>query len=252
MPKSPVAAGPGARTRFDPTPDLHVFYIHGFASSPRSSKAAYFAARCAAAHVPFHCPDFNEPSFETLTVSRMLDQLERAVARAGARHVALIGSSLGGLVAWLAAAQRSDGRKRSWTAERLVLLAPAIDFGRNRVRDLGDAGIRAWRETGWREFYHYGVGEPRRVRYDLYEDALRHDPWAVGVDAPGLVFQGLRDEVVSPPLVHEFAASRPNLTLHVLDDDHQLVESLPRMWAITESFLLHRPEPGGMDRRPGG
>jgi hypothetical protein len=58
-----------------------------------------------------------------------------------------------------------------------------------------------------------------------------------------LVFQGLRDEVVSPPVVREFAASRPNMTLHLLDDDHQLVESLPRMWALTEPFLFHGAEP---------
>lgn len=221
-----------------------MFYIHGFASSPQSSKASYFGAQCAAAHVPFHCPDFNEPSFETLTLTRMLAQLELAVARSGARRIAVIGSSLGGLVAWLAAARWSEGHGRPWSTEGVVLLAPAIDFGRNRVRDLGDAGMRAWRETGWREFYHYGAREPRRVHYELYVDALRYDPWVARVHAPALVFQGLKDDVVSPPVVREFATSRSNLTLHLLDDDHQLVESLPRMWTLIEPFLLHGAEPG--------
>ncbi len=228
-----------------------MFYVHGFASSPRSAKAAYFGARCAAAHVPLHCPDFNEPSFETLTVSRMLSQLEGAIARTGARRVALIGSSLGGLVAWLAAARWRESQDASAGLHRVVLMAPALDFGRNRLRDLGDAGMRAWRETGWREFYHHGAKGPRRVHYELYEDALRHDPWSARVHAPVLIFQGLRDEVVSPTIVREFAASRSNLMLHLLDDDHQLVESMPHIWAIAESFLFQDSESGTAGSRAG-
>ena len=44
-------------------PPARVFYLHGFASSAESTKAAYFGERFAALHVPFRCPDFNEPDF---------------------------------------------------------------------------------------------------------------------------------------------------------------------------------------------
>jgi hypothetical protein len=37
--------------------------------------------------------------------------------------------------------------------------------------------------------------------------------------------------------VEQFARTRPNVTLSLLDDDHQLIASLPRMWNDVEAFL---------------
>jgi hypothetical protein len=37
--------------------------------------------------------------------------------------------------------------------------------------------------------------------------------------------------------VERFAVTRPNVTLSVLDDDHQLVASLPRIWNDVAPFL---------------
>ena len=65
---------------------MHVFYLHGFASSPASTKAARFAERLRARGLTVHCPDLNEPDFSTLTVTRMLEQVDRA--RTAGRHVA--------------------------------------------------------------------------------------------------------------------------------------------------------------------
>ena len=77
----------------------HVLYLHGFASSPGSSKAAYFARELERRGVAFSCPDFNQPEFETLTVTRMLEQTARAIEAGADGGVALIGSSLGAFVA---------------------------------------------------------------------------------------------------------------------------------------------------------
>src|SRR5262249_39326924 len=119
---------------------ITVIYLHGFASSPRSSKASFLAARLAARGVTLVAPDLNEPDFSTLTVTRMLDQV-RPLVDAAAGDVALVGSSLGGYVAVLLAAERSD------RVTRLALLAPALDFDGTKLRDLGDRGLDAWRET---------------------------------------------------------------------------------------------------------
>src|SRR5882724_7920837 len=126
---------------------MHLFYLHGFASSARSSKAAFFREQLAPRGMTLHCPDFNEPDFATLTITRMLDQLDAAIDAGPAEPVTLIGSSLGAYTAWHAAARRADtaaGRTRPITA--LVLLAPAFEFGANRMRDLGPEGIARWRE----------------------------------------------------------------------------------------------------------
>jgi hypothetical protein len=37
--------------------------------------------------------------------------------------------------------------------------------------------------------------------------------------------------------VEHFASHRSNVTLSLLDDDHQLIASLPRMWDDVEAFL---------------
>jgi surfactin synthase thioesterase subunit len=52
------------------------------------------------------------------------------------------------------------------------------------------------------------------------------------------VFQGRRDSSVDPDTVARWAAARPNVELHLLDDDHQLVGSLGEIWKEMERFLF--------------
>ena len=115
------------------TPVGHVIYLHGFASSPGSSKAARFAAELGRHGVGMSAPDFNQPAFETLTVTRMLQQTADAVVAAEGDPVALIGSSLGAFVALHAAAR--DGT----VLDRLILLAPALAGGNRRVSSASTA-----------------------------------------------------------------------------------------------------------------
>ena len=210
----------------------HVVYLHGFASSPASSKASRFARELGALGVGWSCPDFNQPAFETLTVTRMVDQALAAVEAAERGPVALIGSSLGAYVAVHAAA-RDAGRR----VDRLVLLAPAFDFGGNRLQRLGPHGTDEWRRDGKVSVFHYAYGEARDVSYALYEDAAAWDAFAVELDLPALVFQGTRDDVVDPAMVQRWAEARPNVTLHLVDDGHQLAASMPFIWVQTRSLL---------------
>jgi len=210
---------------------VHVIYLHGFASSPGSSKAGRFARECAARGIGFACPDFNEPAFETLTVTRMLEQTREAVAAASG-SVALVGSSLGAFVAVHAA-----DRDRTGKVERLVLLAPALDFGGNRLRQLGEHGIDEWRRQGRLTVFHYAFNAPRDVGYALYEDAARYDALTLTVAKPTLVFQGRRDASVNPDMVESWAQHQPNVTLRMLDDDHQLTGSIDRVWSESAEFM---------------
>ena len=135
-------------------------YLHGFASSPASSKATRFGRELAARGVPFACPDLNEPDFSTLTVTRMLEQTA-GVIDAARLPVALIGSSLGAFVA-LHAASAAPGK-----VDRVILMAPALDFGGNRLRQFGDVGIEEWRRSGKLRVHHYASGQPRDVGFEL-------------------------------------------------------------------------------------
>ena len=207
-----------------------VFYLHGFASSPKSTKAGYFADRLREHGVAMHCPDFNEPDFTTLTVTRMLEQLGAALAGADGPST-LIGSSLGGALAVLGAARFAD------KVDRVVLMAPAVMFAKPGHHLLPVERIAEWRREGALPFFHYAFGEERLLNVEFYEDSLRYDPFDSVFTQPALVFQGLRDASVDYRTVEAFARTRPNVTLSLLDDDHQLTASLPRMWEAVAPFL---------------
>ncbi len=208
-----------------------IFYLHGFASSPGSTKVRYFSDRLREHGITLACPDFNAPDFRTLTITRMLDQLEGDLARAGDAPVVLMGSSLGGTLAILAA-----GRLTA-RVERLVLLAPAVMFAKPGHHLLPPERIDEWRRRGSLPFFHYAANEERELDFTFYEDSLRYDAFNAVVQQPMLIFQGLRDASVDHRTVEQFARSRPNVILSLLDDDHQLIASLPRMWNDIQPFL---------------
>jgi uncharacterized protein len=214
---------------------VHLFYLHGFASSPDSGKAAYLRDRLSPLGVPLHAPDFNRPEFSTLTVSRMLGQLREAIDALPAGPVGLVGSSLGGFVALHAAARQPVDTPHPIT--RLVLLAPAVDFASGRDAWLSEAEMDAWRRSDRRDVFHYAYGRTLPMRFALYEDGHRFDAFEARFDTPTLAFQGTRDEVVSAARVAEWAAERPNVTLTMVDDDHQLQASLETIWRESAGFL---------------
>ena len=208
-----------------------IFYLHGFASSARSTKGQYFAARLREHGVTMHAPDFNQPSFATLTMTRMLDRLAADLREAEPEPVTAIGSSLGGTLAILAAARFAA------RIDRLVLLAPAVMFAKEGHHLLPPERVDEWRRRGALPFFHYGAGAEQPLNFAFYEDSLKYDAFHATFTQPSLVFQGLRDTSVDPRTVELFARDRPNVTLSLLDDDHQLTASLPRIWSDMQLFL---------------
>lgn len=218
------------------TPLRHIVYLHGFASSAQSSKAQYFGRRFAEVGITVHTPDFNAPDFETLTVTRMIGQVEDVVRGLPEGPVVLMGSSMGAFVAWHAAPRLLE-RLPSHPVTHLVLLAPAVTFGVDREADFGPGVVDAWERDGVREFFHYAYESPRALRYEFYRDAVACRQSDADARLPTLVFQGTRDEVVRPDGVQAFFASRPHVTVEMLDDGHQLLHHLDRMWELTRRFL---------------
>jgi pimeloyl-ACP methyl ester carboxylesterase len=185
---------PVVSVRSKERPPPHVFYLHGFASSARSTKARYFAERLLTHSVPLHCPDFNDPDFQSLTMTRMLEQLASEVScvtgvdDGGAEPgsgglsrgtVTLMGSSLGGTLAILAAARMPQ-------VDRVVLLAPAVMFAKAGHHLLPADRIETWRRDGAMTFFHYGYGEARPLSANFYEDSLHYDSFATQFAQPTL------------------------------------------------------------------
>lgn len=205
---------------------MRVVYLHGFASSPLSTKAQFFARKFDLNGVKCDIPQLDAGNFEGLTVSGQLRVIEDAVA---GETVTLMGSSLGGYLAALFAARNKN-------VDRLVLLAPAFQFPsrwRNRftVAELAD-----WKSTGSRPFFHFGYKAERPLGYRFVEDAVQYedDP---DFSQPALVVHGSHDDVVPVEASESFAKSHPNVQLRVIESGHELTDSLDRLWYETAMFL---------------
>jgi pimeloyl-ACP methyl ester carboxylesterase len=209
----------------------HVFYLHGFASSPNSTKVGYFSDRLYEHGIRVRCPDFNQPDFSTLTLTRMLEQLATELGALDGDRATLIGSSLGGTLAILAAARFPS------QVDRLVLLAPAVMFAKPGHHLLPPERVEEWRRRGALPFFHYADNVERELNFAFYEDSLQYDAFNAVIGQPALIFQGFGDASVDYRTVEAFAKSRPNVTLSLLDDDHQLIASLPRIWNDVQPFL---------------
>jgi len=206
---------------------MRYLYLHGFASSPASGKATYFKERFAARGIDLAVPALDSGNFERLTISSQLRIMEREL---GGAPAVLIGSSMGGYLAAVYAERHPE-------VYRVVLMAPAFGLARRWPDALGDDVIRQWREQGWRMTYHYAHNREERIGYQLLEDGLQYEDQP-DVRQPALIFHGLHDDVVPPSFSEEFAATRPNVRLRLLDSDHALSDQLPLMWRESEEFLF--------------
>ena len=110
-------------------PVSHLLYLHGFRSSPQSTKARKVGAWVAAHHpdVTWHCPQLPASPRAAFAL------IEASIARWPRDRMGVIGSSLGGFYA-TAVAER--------TGCRAVLLNPAIDPARDLARSIGET--TAW------------------------------------------------------------------------------------------------------------
>ncbi|MBI4614114.1 MAG: alpha/beta fold hydrolase [Planctomycetes bacterium] len=205
-------------------------YLHGFASGKSSNKGVFLRDRFAAKGVHLEILDLNldlegREAFRTLTISRILATVDRLLD--GSMRAVLLGSSLGGYAAALAAA-------RDRRVEAAVLVAPAFGFGRRFIERLPPGALAA----GEFETHHHEYGAPRRVSTGLFEDALAY-PEFPDLRCPTLIIHGRRDESVPAELSSRFAAERPNVRLVLVDDDHALAlpATLETLWRETASFL---------------
>jgi pimeloyl-ACP methyl ester carboxylesterase len=206
---------------------LRVFYLHGFASSPGSRKAAFFARRLGEQGTPVHIPDLAAGHFERLTITQQLEILNQLVS---GEPAVLIGSSLGGYLAALYASFHPE-------VDRLILLAPAFDCYHLWVRELGPDRVAAWRERGAMPVFHYGEAREVPLHFEFLEDASRFEPFPAFTQ-PALIFHGNQDCVVPVGSSIAFAEVHPNTRLIRLDSGHELTDVLDTIWLESQPFLL--------------
>jgi pimeloyl-ACP methyl ester carboxylesterase len=204
-----------------------IIYLHGFASSPQSSKARFFGEKLAALGRSLETPELTQGDFEHSTLSQQLAFLETIVAD---QPVILMGSSMGGYLAALYAARHAR------SVSKVVLMAPAFGLSVRWTRSLGFEAMGEWQRLGYREVFHYGENRPARISYNLIADGLPYEEFP-DVRCPALVIHGRRDESVDYKLSERFCEGRANAELVLYDSDHQLLDMLDPMWERIRSFL---------------
>jgi hypothetical protein len=208
---------------------MKYLYLHGFASSPKSTKAKYMQQKFAELGLTLHVPDLNLTDFSTVTLSEQLSYLDRTYLQDN-QEITVIGSSLGGFLAVQLAAQ-------NLLVQKLVLFAPAFGFSQRIAQALGEENIKQWQRSGSREFYHYGLKRNVNLQFQFFVDAQKYSEEKLLRSLPILIFHGINDDVVPASLSEEFAKRRSQVTLKLLNDDHALGRDLESIWQNTKQFL---------------
>lgn len=204
-----------------------VIYLHGFASGPGSKKARFFRERFAELGIGLEVPDLAEGNFRALTLSGQLGVIERA---SRGEPVTLMGSSMGGYLAALYAARHAE-------VERLVLMAPAFCFLKRWTFSVGAVAMEQWRASGSFDVFHYSEGRRVPLGYQLIEDAAQYEDFP-DVHQPVLIFHGKHDASVPADYSVTFAEMHPQMKLHLMNSDHELLNVLDDMWIETRAFLF--------------
>lgn len=223
--------------------DRAALLCHGFLSSKNSStnKALtrnLIEAGLATLRFDFFGHGESDGPFEHLTTSLAVGQAMAALdwlKATGYRRLGLMGSSFGGLVSLLTAAQRQDLRC-------LALKCPVVDFAEELRLEFGDAELETWKTSGTIPNI---LGGPARIKlaFTFYEDCLdriAYEP-ATRIIAPTLIVQADADEHV--PLhqsrrLFEALAGHKQLEM-IPGADHQFTkgEDFKRMTALITNWL---------------
>jgi hypothetical protein len=209
-----------------------IFYLHGFASGPSSAKAKQFSEKLPQLGFRVTVPDLNKPTFEEMTLTSQLAEVEgHAQSVSAETGLVVIGSSMGGLIATLFAQNRPQ-------VKALILMAPGFELLERWKQWLGDAGIEKWKQDGLMLIDHHSYAREMPLRYSFLEDARQYDTDNLHVNTPTLIFHGRNDTVV--PLASSIRFKKRNsefVQLIELEDDHQLLRSMRLIWPKCEDFL---------------
>ena len=209
-----------------------VILCHGMESNKGSDKLVFLGQALAQRGLLVLRFDFAVagPSgkFEEITYSGEVDDLRSAFSFMCTRHrgrIALFGSSMGGTIALLFAAQHRD-------IATVVTIAAPVHPERFVSRLLTPAEVQRWRETG-HTFYR-----GQRLNLALLEDLEKIDvPEAARrITCPVLILHGDRDEVVPVEEAHELHGYLPGpKKLSILEGgDHRLSDTATMERSLTE------------------
>ena len=191
-----------------PMPVTHLLYLHGFRSSPLSTKARKVAAWIATEHagVMWRCPQLDA------SPRAAFDRILEAVDGWPADRMAVIGSSLGGYYA-TALAER--------TGCRAVLLNPAVQPARDLATQVGATTV--WHSD-----------EPFEFRPEYIEELRALAVGAITRPERYLAIIAKGDEVLS---WHEMAQRYPGARIKLLEGSDHALSDFDEHWPDVQRLL---------------
>jgi len=212
-----------------------VILCHGMESDKESEKLVFLSRELAGRNIISLRFDFayvgeSSGKFEDITYSGEAEDLRAAYVLVRSRcagKIALLGSSMGGTVALMFAAEERD-------VAALVTVSSPLYPGRFPRRILDAAQLRDWRERGF-TFYN-----GNRLNVSLLEDLDRIDVPACArrVSCPVLILHGDSDVVVPVQEayeLHEYLATSKRLSI-LKGSDHRFSNPEMMKRAVAEAL----------------
>lgn len=224
--------------------DRAVLLCHGFLSGKNSTTNKTLTRSLTEQGITTFRFDFfghgeSEGPFEKLTVTVALDQALAALdllADRGYTRIGLIGSSFGGLIAILTAAQNPG-------LACLGLKCPVADFAEVLRLEFGEAGMEHWKTHHEVPDVTGGI-KPVRLHYALYENCLQYDGYkaAAKITIPTLIVQGDNDELVplrqSSRLMEALQGTRQLEIISGADHAFTRGEDFKKMTALLADWMV--------------
>ena len=195
--------------------ERQILFITGFLSKRWGNKSKALADLCMQHNWGFCCFDFrgngdSEGKFRDYTLNNWLDDA-RCVTKmiADGPPLTIVGSSLGGWLAWILGQEFVQ-------VKQLLLLAPAFNMMGKRVHDIPRARQEQWQQTGWMPWDDDALHRDFPLSWKWVEEseALWAQRFTILRRVPTTILHGLQDSVILPSGSWE-------MTEHLLSQDSQ-------------------------------
>ena len=206
-------------------------YLHGFASSPSSKKAVVFKNIFKEIGFSLVVPDLEKGNFENVNLTFQMNILFNLLDKYQDEEVCLVGSSMGGYLAAIAAQKRTN-------VKAIYLMAPGFNFMDRWMKKLG---LGREDETSWISMipvFHYRYGVTKLISTRIFKDAKNWSNLKLDREIPIRIVHGIHDEVVSVNESRNFIVDRPWASLKELDADHGLLSHVD--WIVTDSIKFFK------------
>ncbi len=176
-----------------------LLFVTGFLSKRWGTKSKALAELCREQNWGFCCFDFrgngdSEGAFRDYTLSDWLDDARRVLQLiADGPPLTIIGSSLGGWLAWILGQAFTH-------VHHLVLLAPAFNMMGKRAQEISSSRQEEWETTGWMPWADDALhlDFPLSWKWVEESEALWDQRFHSLRPVPTTILHGLQDDVILP------------------------------------------------------